>query len=495
MLRRTLLTLVFTACLTTRAPAQTTETLPEPPREFRAMWVATVKNIDWPNAEDRDSPSRMRAHMHRLLDTAEQLNMHAVLFQARPTADALYASDLEPWSEWLTGAQGRAPNGLYDPLAEWTEACHERGLELHVWLNPYRARHRDAKTPMAAPHLAIRRPDLVHTHGDYQWIDPGEPDAKEHVMRIMRDVVTRYDVDGLVFDDYFYPYPVDGVEFPDHRAWSVYQRSGGDLTRADWRRRNVDRLITRMRKELRAIRPDLIIGVSPFGIWRPNNPPGVIGFDAYDKLYADARRWLREGWIDYLAPQLYWPIDSKGQPFEPLLVWWERQNTAGRRVYVAQYTSRIRPEGEATQWEPAEIIEQIKVMRHRSKAPGQIHFSAIALEHNHRGVADALRKGPYRTRSLPPRIESADLPALAAPNVTLANDSALVRAEWTVEGDVRQWVVWSRRAGDWSVQVLPLRDRSIALSREINGRALEALAVAAVGPGGSDGPPRIVRLD
>lgn len=471
--------------------------LPAPPREFRAVWVATVKNIDWPDAEDRGSPTRMRAHMQRQLDLVRDLNMHAVLFQARPTSDALYRSDIEPWSEWLTGRQGRPPALAYDPLEEWVRESHRRGLEAHVWVNPYRARHREAKTPLAPPHLALARPDLVHDYVDYKWIDPGEPDAQDYVINVMKDIVTRYPVDGLVFDDYFYPYPVSGKDFPDDRAWNRYQRAGGTLSRDDWRRENVNTLIRRMNEELRAVRPDLVIGVSPFGIWRPNHPAGVRGFDAYASLYADARLWLREGWVDYMAPQLYWPIASEGQPFNDLLAWWRGENPKGRKVYTALYTSRIQPAGATgMSWDPQEIVDQIEATRAQDpEAPGQIHFSLVAIEENRRGIADRLRRGPYAELALPPRVETVEVRAPSAPRVALREAGrAEMELVWSGDrgDDIRQWVVWLRYGDEWQVRVLRSTQMRLRVPIATGEGSLREAAVAGVAPSGVDGPPAFV---
>lgn len=471
--------------------------LPQPQREMRGVWIATVKNIDWPPAEHRNVPALMRQSMLEILDMSESLNLNTILFQARPTADTFYVSDKEPWSEWLTGAQGRSPTPGYDPLAEWVEASHRRGLDVHVWINPFRARHREAETPNAPGHLAERRPDLVHQYGEYQWIDPGEPDAQRFVLDVMKDVVTRYDVDGLVFDDYFYPYPEQGKDFPDDSAWERYKRAGGTLSRNDWRRDNVNSFIRRMRSELRQVRPDLVIGVSPFGIWRPGHPAGVKGFDAYDGLYADARLWLREGLVDYLAPQLYWPIASEGQPFGPLLDWWRSQNITDRRVYAAIYTSRLQATAAASKgWTPKEIEDQIKLTRDRDTQPGQIHFSGVALMEDRQGIRTKLENGAYANVAPPPRIHSASLREPGAPDLRVSASTEGFEARWNAGSGPapRSWIVWARFGSSWFVETAPAQQRQLTVPRETARGPLEAIAIAAVGANGADGPVTVLEI-
>ena len=305
---------------------------PPEPREFRAAWVATVANIDWPSQPGLPAEAQ-RAEATAMLDRAAAIGLNALILQVRPAGDALYPSALEPWSEYLTGAQGRAPVPAWDPLAWWVQEARARGLELHVWFNPYRARHSSAKTPLVAPHLAVRQPALARRYGDQLWIDPGEPAAAAHTLAVVADVVRRYDIDGVHIDDYFYPYPVKAgdadLPFPDDAAYARYRLGGGLLARDDWRRANVDALVQEMHATVRRIKPWVRFGISPFGLGRPDRrPPGITGFSQFDKLYADVERWLENGWLDYLAPQLYWPIDRAGQAFPVLLDYWIGQNRA-----------------------------------------------------------------------------------------------------------------------------------------------------------------------
>ncbi|MEK6701570.1 MAG: family 10 glycosylhydrolase, partial [Planctomycetota bacterium] len=390
--------------------------LPALPREFRAVWVASVANIDWPSKPGLPT-STQRAEMIAMLDKLAALKFNAVILQVRPCCDALYPSAIEPWSEFLTGKSGQAPSPLWDPLAEWIAQAHARGIELHAWINPFRARHFEEKGQAASSHISRTRPDLVRPYDQFLWLDPGESDAQDHSMSVVRDIVSRYDIDGLHIDDYFYPYPKGNEQFPDEHAWQQYRKSGGSLGRDDWRRSNIDAFVERMSREAHAAKPTLRVGISPFGIWRPDHPPGVKGLDAHARLYADARKWLTSGWLDYCSPQLYWRLDAKEQPYEPLLKWWLSQNPRGRAIWPGNYASKVLPskDPKVTPWPADEIVRQIGVTR-SSGAGGNIQFSARTIVQNVGGIADALSKGPYADWSLPPAMPWLSTPA-APPTV------------------------------------------------------------------------------
>jgi uncharacterized lipoprotein YddW (UPF0748 family) len=362
-----------------RAPLRGAVSLPVPPdpaREFRAVWIATVDNIDWPSRRDLSTADQQR-ELIAILDRAKALNMNALVFQVRPAADALYPSTLEPWSAYLTGAQGRAPAPMWDPLAFAIREAHARGLELHAWFNPYRARHPSEKTPLDPTHIAVTRPALVKRYGQHLWMDPGEPAVIEKSIAVVEDVVRRYDVDGVHIDDYFYPYKErdrrgDVIPFPDERSYAAYTAKGGTLALDDWRRQNVDTYVEQMYARVKRAKPWVKVGISPFGIWRPGFPADVRGFDSYAELYGDSRRWLREGWLDYASPQLYWPIAKDGQPYPSLLAWWASQNVKGRHMWPGNFTSRV---GSAAVWSADELVNQIAVTRRQGNATGNVHFS------------------------------------------------------------------------------------------------------------------------
>lgn len=314
--------------------------LPGIPREFRAAWIATVANIDWPSRRAL-TPEQQKAELLNILDVSKQLNLNALIFQARPMCDALYASELEPWSEFLTGTMGKAPEPFYDPLAFIIEEAHKRGLELHVWFNPYRARHPSSRT-MAANHVSHTKPEIVRPYGKYLWLDPAEEETKRHSLAVILDVVRRYRVDGVHLDDYFYPYKsyAAGADFPDEEPWQRYLASGGTLSRDDWRRGHVNDFVQRFYREVKEANPLVKVGISPFGIYRPGIPAGThSGFDQYAELYADAKLWLNQGWLDYWTPQLYWPIAAEKQSYPVLLKWWVSENQQGRHIWFGNFTS------------------------------------------------------------------------------------------------------------------------------------------------------------
>ena len=360
--------------------AQTAAAQDAPPirREFRGAWIASVANIDWPSRPGLSSWTQ-QAELRAMLDRAVELNLNAILLQVRPAADALYESRYEPWSAYLTGVEGRPPEPYYDPLRFAVDEAHARGLELHAWFNPYRARHPSARGPHAATHISVANPELVRTYGRYEWMDPGEPRVIKRTLDVMLDVVKRYDVDGIHIDDYFYPYPERGadsveMQFPDSSSYAAYATRGGRLARDDWRRQSVDTLIQQLYVRTKALKPGVKVGISPFGIWRPGYPASITGFDSYAKLYGDSRRWLREGWIDYFTPQLYWPTTQAAQAYGALLGWWLGENVHARHIWPGHNTSRAA--GGA--WAPDELNAQIRATR-ASAATGDIHFSMRAL--------------------------------------------------------------------------------------------------------------------
>jgi uncharacterized lipoprotein YddW (UPF0748 family) len=334
----------------------------DPPKpEFRGAWVATVANIDWPSKPGLPA-EQQKKELVAILDRCQAIHLNAVVFQVRPMCDALYESKLEPWSSFLTGEQGKSPG--YDPLAFAIEEAHKRGLELHAWFNPYRAWSPAAKGEPAATHPVKTRPDLAKKYGKHYWLNPTSPAVQDHSLRVILDVVRRYGVDGVHMDDYFYPYPEldeakQEIPFPDDDTWAAYQKAGGKLARDDWRRDAVNTFVKTLYTEVHTVKPRVLVGISPFGIWRPGHPEGIAGFDQYAKLYADARLWLREGWVDYFTPQLYWPIAQQKQSYPKLLAWWAGENPKGRHLWVGNSSSRHGP---------AELVAQVRLTRAQAGA-------------------------------------------------------------------------------------------------------------------------------
>lgn len=430
------------------------ETPSLPAREFRAAWVATVANIDWPSKPGLTA-AQQRAEALGLMEAAKRAGLNALVFQVRPACDAMYASEIEPWSEFLTGESGKAPDEAYDPLEFWVRECHARGIELHAWFNPFRARHFESKKPDAPTHISNTRPDLVYEYDRYKWLDPGNPEAQDYSMRVMMDVVRRYDIDGIHIDDYFYPYPKAGEDFPDG---AVYERAmaggagGGTPSKADWRRANINTFVQRMYREAKAHKPHLRVGISPFGIWRPGHPAGVEGFDAYERLYADARLWLREGWMDYAAPQLYWKVSAPKQPFAPLLDWWIGESVRGVPVFPGLYTSRLDPTG-TSKWMPGDITEQIEISRTRAGAGGQIHFSMKAISLNYVGIAPALAEGVYAREAIAPVCATCPAPALPLTSAGVIETAGGAALTWQDPGPAsRVALVGWLKNGEWHVQ-------------------------------------------
>jgi uncharacterized lipoprotein YddW (UPF0748 family) len=436
-------------------PLPEAELPPPAPREFRAAWVASVANIDWPSRPGLPA-EQQRAEAVAMLDRARAIGLNAIVLQVRPAGDALYPSALEPWSEYLSGAQGSAPAPAYDPLAFWVDEAHRRGLELHAWFNPYRARHPSATTPLVAPHLALVRPEAVKTYGDLQWMDPAEPAAVERTLAVVADVARRYDIDGVHIDDYFYPYPVvqDGAEqpFPDDPSWQRYLAGGGTLERAAWRRAQVDALVQTLHRTVHEIKPRLRFGISPFGLPRPDRrPQGITGFSQYDKLHADVERWLAQGWLDYLAPQLYWPIARTAQAFPVLLDHWlaPAQNPHRRHIWPGLFTSMVGAPRNA--WPAGEIVDQVALVRSRPAATGHLHFSMAALMQDRDGVATRLREGPYAQPALVPPTPWLDAGVPAAPMLSIGWRG--LRIDMQDAAAPFLLAIWRRSAGQWRFTV------------------------------------------
>ncbi len=380
---------------------------PEPAREFRGAWVATVHNIDWPSRPGL-SPSQQRAELVSLLDLAARTGLNAVILQVRPEGDALYASKIEPWSYWLTGQMGKAPSDGYDPLAFAVAEAHRRGIELHAWFNPFRARATKSVSA-SSDHLSKTHPEWLMPAGSQTWADPGNRAVQDRAIEVMVDVTRRYDVDAIHIDDYFYPYPKKSggrmiQQFDDSRTYAAYRSGGGDLSIEDWRRAEMNGFIQRLYTAIKQTKPWVKFGVSPFGIWRPGHPRGIeADLDSYAHISADSRTWLREGWVDYLSPQLYWRIDDKPHSFSALAKWWNDENKQGRHVWPGTASSRVMSDTDPGR--PAsEIARQIGVTRETVSnrlGAGHLHWSFAAIKADRGGLRGQLAP-LYRTVAIPP---------------------------------------------------------------------------------------------
>jgi uncharacterized lipoprotein YddW (UPF0748 family) len=386
----------------------------------------------------------------------------------------MYPSALEPWSEYITGLQGRPPEPFYDPLALAIAEAHKKGLELHAWFNPFRAGHPESKSPPASNHVRRTHPELIRRYGSQTVMDPGEPETQTRSLAAIMDVVNRYDVDGVVIDDYFYPYPEKNyagqdLDFPDDASWKKYGQATG-MTRAEWRRENVNRFVHKLSVAIKAAKPRMQFGVSPFGIWRPGNPAPIRGMDAYEKIFADARQWLMAGWVDYLSPQLYWTISGPQQSFPLLFDWWRAQNVHGRHIWpgLADFST-------GTKFSMDEIPRQIQIIRQRSD-PGEVHYHLrIVLEN------PALAAGVgalYAQAALPPASPWIDNVPPLTPKLTVdtGDKSAHVRWQSTGGNPVNWWVVQAHVNGAWSCSILPAGQMDCYLDRV----KPDAIAVRAV---------------
>lgn len=481
--------------------------VPKIEREFRGAWIATVHNIDWPSKPGLPSHIQQR-ELLEIFDLAKDINLNAVIFQVRPQCDALYSSELEPWSYYLTGKMGQPPQPYYDPLAFAVQEAHKRGLELHAWFNPYRAltpSFKDGKLFVAPNHIAKMRPDLVRTYGKYKWLDPGLHDVQEHSLKVIMDVVKRYDIDGVHIDDYFYPYPVwsknNKVDFPDHSTWTKYRAAASQqgTSRSDWRRSNVNHFIESLYREIKQTKPWVKFGISPFGIWRPNVPTGIdAGIDAYDDLYADSRHWLKQGWLDYLAPQLYWNIDSPGQPFPKLYHWWLDQNTSGRYVWPGINNDAINKKRSA-----AESVKQIALTRENGlkriqSASGHIHWNISSLMENKGGLIKLLRQEGFASPVLIPEFSwlNSSKPEQPFMEVVYAEDHVLVRWDKDEKGHgIWRWVLqikW-RNQSNWVSRIM-LKDTKGVRIDHLNGQLPDVIALKGVDRVGRESRPTVKML-
>jgi len=404
----------------------------DPKREFRGVWIATVENIDWPGKLVL-STAGQKQEMIEILNAHQREGINAVMFQVRPAADAFYAKSREPWSKWLTGKQGKAPDPAYDPLEFAINEAHKRGMELHAWFNPYRATN-DGKFSLLAPsHITRIKPEWFFTYGGIKLFNPGIPEVRDYIVKVFLDVVDNYDIDGVHLDDYFYPYQIDGQHINDSDAFAQYGKDYDDIR--DWRRHNVDTLIQMLSDSIHKHKPLIKFGISPFGIWANTyqNPEGseTHGGSSYYELFADSRKWVKEGWVDYINPQLYWPIDDRSAAFNKLLDWWSN-NTYGRHLYIGMAAYRINERKVNKFKNPGQMPDQIKYLRKNPRVQGSVYFSSKSLINNPLGFADSLKQTYYRHPALPPVMLWRDsVPPNAPINFTATPSLKGVELKWS----------------------------------------------------------------
>lgn len=371
--------------------------------EMRAVWIATVANIDWPDYPTTNSEIQ-KASFIRLLDYHKSNGINTVIVQVRPSSDAMYPSVFEPWSQWLTGVQGQAPTPFYDPLEFMITETHKRGMEFHAWINPYRAVNNIFSSSISEQHVTKTHPDWFITYGEKKYFDPGNRDCQHYVIEVVKDIVTRYQVDAIHIDDYFYPYPIPGKKFNDVASFNKY---GNALKLDDWRRSNVDSIVFNLYTSIKTIKPNCQFGVSPFGVWRnadrdPRGSNTQAGPTDYDVLYADILLWLKNGWVDYVAPQLYWEIGYKKADCEVLIDWWSK-NCYGKNCYIGLGVYRA---GSNKAWkDKSQLPKQIEKIRKTPNVQGMVFYSSRSLEKNLNGWSDSLRLNYFKLPAPTPKLK------------------------------------------------------------------------------------------
>ena len=371
--------------------------------EFRAVWVATVDNIDWPSNKNIGSDSQ-KVEFIKLLDMHQRNGMNALIVQIRPATDAFYPSQYEPWSEFLTGMQGQPPVPYYDPLEFMIAETHKRGMEFHAWMNPYRAVFNINKSSIAATHITKIHPEWFLNYGDKKYFDPGIKEAQQYVTNVVKDVVSRYAVDAIHFDDYFYPYRIAGKEFPDESSFAKYANG---MSKDDWRRSNVDSIILSLSKVIKKENPKCQFGISPFGVWRNIDKDSINGSNThagqtnYDDLYADILLWLKNSWIDYVAPQIYWEFEQKNAPYQTILDWWSK-HSYGKNCYIGL---GIYKAGSNAYWkDTTQLPRQIEALRKTPNVQGMIFFSSKSFVKNTNGWSDSIRLNYFATPVKTPEV-------------------------------------------------------------------------------------------
>ena len=474
-------------------PVQVFKESPGVPREFRAAWIATVANIDWPSKSGLSSAEQQKEAV-RILDFLHDHNYNAVILQVRPQADAFYPSKLEPWSFFLTGVQGKAPDPYYDPLEFWIQEAHKRGIELHVWLNPFRAYHTTGGE-INGTSIVKKHPEwVVALKNGFYWMDPSKKAVQDHLVAVVKDIVDRYDIDGVHFDDYFYPYASYNKkqDFPDKASYSAYKASGGNLAVEDWRRENVNKFIKRIYTEIKKEKPTVLFGISPFGIYRPGSPASIQGMDQYSELYADAKLWLNKGWIDYLTPQLYWKINQKAQSFPVLLGWWKEENLENRHLWPG---IKLDYGGDAENTD--EIINQIMITRGMMpEDKGAVQWGLNTL-FKYPELAKAIVEGPYRKKALVPASPWLDKELPAAPKIKFEEAGENYKINWNaaVEHNSFHWVIYYKYNELWEHKIFTSEKKETELPKEINGYKLSEIGVTAVDRSGNESSFKEIKLD
>jgi len=376
-----------------------------PKREFRGIWITTLENIDWPSKK-RLTPEEQTAEFINIISRLKKEKINAVFIQVRPACDAFYKSETEPWSEWLTGRQGKEPEPFYDPLKFIVKECHKRGIEIHAWFNPFRSVMNKQKSDVSGKHISKTHPGWNIEYGKYKWLDPGLPEVRDYITGVVLDVVRRYNVDGVHFDDYFYPEPIKNKKFHDERTFAKYSRG---IKNSDmWRRDNINLFVKEVSDSIRNVRPGCSFGISPFGIWKnngtDNSGSGSNGSESYYKTYADSKKWISEGWVDYLVPQLYWHIGNYIADYKKLADWWSK-NSFDRNIYIGQAVYKIANDHNSEWRNGNQIPKQIKINRSTKNISGNVFFNTNTFLKNPLGLQDSLERDYYKYYAITPVIK------------------------------------------------------------------------------------------
>lgn len=447
-----------------------------PKREFRGAWLHVIGQTQWQNK----STEQAKAYIDDQFQKLQDAGCNAVIFQVRPTADAMYKSEIEPWTSWLTGKRGKAPSPEWDPMEYAIEQAHRRGMEFHAWLNPYRVTS-NAKDILPASHLANKQPHRFVKFNGQTFFDPAYKENRDYICEVVKDIVSRYDVDAIHIDDYFYPYPANGKKFNADDA--SYWEFGNGMDRNAWRRNNVDLLIEQLYTTIKSEKPWVRFGVSPFGIWRnkSSDPRGSnsSGLQNYDDLYADVLLWAKNGWVDYIAPQLYWTLDMKAAPSRHLAKWWN-DNSEGVDLYIGQDVQRTMTNPDPKTGDKNELATKVKLSRDLPNVRGNVWWHGYWVTENLRGVADSLAMRHQATIALPPAYGDKSLAPAPVSNLHIEKkgDDALItwqppaQGKIEMETDAIRYVVYQFYPGEWvdldnSEAIIALTpDTCISVNRE-----------------------------
>ena len=420
------LILLLALFLATGVGAQIQQQSPYPKREFRGAWIQAV------NGQFRGIPTeKLKQTLIDQLNSLQGAGINAIIFQVRPEADALYASQLEPWSRFLTGVQGQAPSPYWDPMQFMIDECHKRGMEFHAWINPYRGKT-SLKSELRPNHLYNIHPEWFVTYNNQLFFDPALPESRRHICMVVADIVSRYDVDAIHMDDYFYPYPAKGMDFPDDASFARY--GGGFTNRADWRRSNVNILIQKIHETIRGLKPWVKFGISPFGIYRneKNDPLGskTNGLQNYDDLYADVLLWARNGWVDYNIPQIYWQIGHPAADYETLVKWWAK-NTENRPLFIGQSVMNTIQNADPKNPSMNQLPRKMALERAYQTIGGSCQWPASAVVENAGKYRDALVQEYHKYPALVPVFDFMDDKA--------PGKVRKVKKVWTEDGYMLFW--------------------------------------------------------